>query len=78
MQTRTLLQGLLDEVTKARDETVALLGSTRIPKLILKVAPDLTESDALDIAEAVRTSTVDGIIVSNTTIQRPAELGDRK
>ncbi|KAK7685102.1 hypothetical protein QCA50_011939 [Cerrena zonata] len=76
LQTRTLLQGLLDEVTKARDETVALLGSTRIPKLILKVAPDLTESDALDIAEAVRTSTVDGIIVSNTTIQRPAELSD--
>ena len=68
----------MGEVTKARDETVALLGSTRRPKLVLKVAPDLSESDALDIAEAVRSSTVDGVIVSNTTIQRPTNLTDRK
>lgn len=78
LQTRTLLQGLLGEVTKARDETVLLLGSARRPKLILKVAPDLSESDAVDIAEAVRTSTVDGVIISNTTTQRPPELTDRE
>ncbi|CAL1708361.1 unnamed protein product [Somion occarium] len=74
LQTRTLLQELLTEVTKARDETIAHLRSSRTPKIILKIAPDLTESDVLDIAEAVRTSGVDGVIVSNTTIQRPPNL----
>ena len=46
---------------------------------MLKIAPDLGDEELRDIAEAVKaTKGVDGIIVSNTTIQRPASLTDRK
>ncbi|KAI0081977.1 hypothetical protein K474DRAFT_1655880 [Panus rudis PR-1116 ss-1] len=76
LQTRSLLQELLSSVTEARDETVSLQQTARKPRIILKIAPDLTESDVVDIAEAVRSSGVDGVIVSNTTIQRPSSLRD--
>ncbi|KAE8267791.1 hypothetical protein A4X09_0g4552 [Tilletia walkeri] len=45
----------------------------RIP-LLLKVAPDLSEPELDDIAEAVKKAKIDGLIVSNTTVQRPRSL----
>ena len=78
MQSRTLLQELLSGVTRARDEAAASLISSRKPKILLKIAPDLKPDEVADIAVAVRNSGVDGIIVSNTTIQRPSSLLDRK
>jgi dihydroorotate dehydrogenase len=44
----------------------------------LKIAPDLNESQLIDIAAVIRESNIDGVIVSNTTTQRPANLKDRK
>ena len=44
------------------------------PPLFVKVAPDLTETDITDIAAVALTSGIDGLIVSNTTITRPASL----
>jgi len=41
------------------------------PPLLVKIAPDLTELDKADIAAVVVKHGVDGLIVSNTTIQRP-------
>ena len=60
----------------------ALIGKTReavaklpAPKpLLLKIAPDLTTEDRADIAEVALASGLDGLIVSNTTIDRPASL----
>ncbi|KAH9829963.1 dihydroorotate dehydrogenase [Rhodofomes roseus] len=84
LQTRALLERLLDGVGRARDEllvpseasgTTASTGTTK-PKLVLKIAPDLDEAELAAIAGAVRSSGVDGVIVSNTTIRRPKELGD--
>jgi dihydroorotate dehydrogenase len=46
--------------------------------LVLKIAPDLEESQIIDIGELIRNSNIDGVIVSNTTISRPASLRDRK
>jgi dihydroorotate dehydrogenase len=40
----------------------------------VKVAPDLDETAIRDIAEVALTSGVDGIIATNTTIERPATL----
>ena len=78
MQSRTLLQELLIGVTAVRDEVIGSTASGHRPKLLLKIAPDLSESEVADIAAAVRASGgVDGVIVSNTTIQRPAGLSDR-
>ncbi|KAG9122530.1 Dihydroorotate dehydrogenase (quinone), mitochondrial [Ceratobasidium sp. 392] len=86
LQNRGLLEELLDAVVKERDalpvaatretgqnETGPRIRSTR-PKIVLKIAPDLDEVALQDVAEAVRESGVDGVIVSNTTIQRPKLL----
>ena len=78
MQSRTLLQELLTGVTQARDEAAASFTASRKPKVLLKIAPDLSETEVADVAAAVRASAgIDGVIVSNTTVQRPAGLSDR-
>ncbi|CEL63009.1 dihydroorotate dehydrogenase [Rhizoctonia solani AG-1 IB] len=67
LQNRGMLEELLDGVCKERDA----LPRSPLPKIVLKIAPDLDELAIQDVAEAVRESGVDGVIVSNTTIQRP-------
>ena len=42
--------------------------------LFVKVAPDLKERDIKDIAAVAISSSIDGVIVSNTTIARPQSL----
>ncbi|VDN34814.1 unnamed protein product, partial [Cylicostephanus goldi] len=46
------------------------------PKMLLKIAPDLIDSEKKDIAKVVLNPKygIDGLIVSNTTISRPASL----
>ena len=73
LQQRDLLVHLLRNVVQARDEAAAL--STRRPKLVLKISPDLDTRGVSDIADAVgAVKGIDGVIVSNTTVQRPAHL----
>jgi dihydroorotate dehydrogenase len=43
-----------------------------VPPIFLKVAPDLEPADVEDIAAACLDHAVDALIVSNTTISRPA------
>jgi dihydroorotate dehydrogenase len=50
--------------------------SRRVP-LLIKIAPDLDEHACADIAEIALTHGIDGLIVSNTTIARPASLRSR-
>ena len=72
------MEDLLASVTKARDELEPSPITARRPRLVLKIAPDLEESQVIDIGELIRNSNIDGVIVSNTTISRPASLRDRK
>lgn len=44
------------------------------PPLLVKIAPDLTDEDVLDIVAVARETGVDGLVVSNTTIARPEFL----
>jgi dihydroorotate dehydrogenase len=44
------------------------------PPLLVKVSPDLNDSEMRDIAEAVLAAGVDGLIIGNTTITRPPAL----
>ncbi|OAX39276.1 hypothetical protein K503DRAFT_865554 [Rhizopogon vinicolor AM-OR11-026] len=76
LQNRELLEDLLASVTKARDELEPSPITARRPRLVLKIAPDLEESQIVDIADLIRNSSIDGVIVSNTTISRPASLRD--
>ena len=69
---------LLTGVTEARDALPISPGTARRPKLVLKIAPDLNELQIADIADVIRSSDIDGVIVSNTTIQRPKDLRSRE
>jgi len=71
LQSRDALAALIAAVLEARAEL------RRRPPLLLKIAPDLTDLDRQDIAEVALAAGLDGIIVSNTTIARPAGLDPR-
>jgi dihydroorotate dehydrogenase len=47
------------------------------PPLLVKIAPDLSEADIADIAAVALEPGVAGLIVGNTTVERPAELAGR-
>jgi dihydroorotate dehydrogenase len=68
LQNKSELDALLTAVLAAR-KTLA-----RIPPLLVKIAPDLDEQGCADIAELALAHGIDGLIVSNTTIERPATL----
>jgi dihydroorotate dehydrogenase len=44
------------------------------PPLLLKLAPDLTEEQQEELAKAILEAGIDGLILSNTTLDRPATL----
>ncbi|EEB86716.1 hypothetical protein MPER_16226, partial [Moniliophthora perniciosa FA553] len=44
------------------------------PRIVLKIAPDLDDTQIEDMADVIRKSSIDGVIVSNTTTQRPKGL----
>ncbi len=71
LQSRAALDDLLGRLTEVRAE---LRGAAGGAPLFLKVAPDLQEGAVRDIAEAAEANGLDGLIVSNTTVARPAEL----
>jgi dihydroorotate dehydrogenase len=66
LQDPASLEGLLDGVIAARDETGFQ------PPVFLKVAPDLLPADIDAIARIAIEKKLGALIVSNTTIERPA------
>ena len=77
LQSRGMLIELLGALVKER----AAITKSRLPdkrqkppKLLLKIAPDLNEAELKDVAEAVLETGIDGVIISNTTVQRPVGL----
>ena len=50
------------------------LGGRRVP-LVVKIAPDMSESEAVDVTRQLMAFEVDGVIVSNTTISREGVSG---
>ena len=66
LQQASALDDLLARVLDARDAQ-----PRRIP-VLLKIAPDVTDGDLDDIVRVARARKLDGMIVSNTTITRPA------
>jgi dihydroorotate dehydrogenase len=68
LQNRDELRRLLHMLTEARAQ------SALSKPLLLKIAPDLDDRAMDDIATAVLESGIEGLIVSNTTVARPASL----
>ena len=71
LQRREALDDLIARVVAARDET-----EPRRP-VMLKIAPDLDARGLEDIVVTALTRRIDGLIVSNTTVARPASLASR-
>jgi len=74
LQSKEALSDLVIRVLAARERKMAA-GQARMP-ILIKIAPDLTSSDMADIADIALTTDIDGLIISNTTIIRPASLTD--
>ena len=49
-------------------------GAAGPPPLLVKVAPDITDADKSDIAAVALRLGIDGLVVSNTTIQRSPKV----
>src|SRR6185369_2980410 len=72
LQARAPIEDLLRRVLEARNRA-APPGRKR-PPLLAKVGPDLSPEQLSDIAEVALATGVDGLIVGNTTIDRPSFL----
>ena len=68
LQDKASLEDLMTRVLAARDQSAP---STPV---FLKIAPDLTDEDKSDIAALAQSMSLDGLIISNTTLARPATL----
>ncbi|GAB4355267.1 MAG: quinone-dependent dihydroorotate dehydrogenase [Kiloniellaceae bacterium] len=66
LQGRGELEDLLGRVLAALPQPA--------PPLLVKIAPDLTEEDKADIAAVALSMKISGLIATNTTIARPADL----
>jgi dihydroorotate dehydrogenase len=67
----------LTELIAATHRGLAQSDAPTPPPLLLKIAPDLTDQDLADIAEVALEGKLAGIIATNTTVARPAQLEPR-
>jgi dihydroorotate dehydrogenase len=72
MQARAPIEDLLRRALIARNR--AAPDPNKPPPLLAKVGPDLAPSELHDIAEVAIAVGIDGLIVGNTTVERPSWL----
>jgi dihydroorotate dehydrogenase len=71
LQGREMLEGLLGEITNARVVGAEhTLTGTRVPPLLVKIAPDLSDEELDDAIGVILDKNMDGIIATNTTLAR--------
>lgn len=75
LQARGEMQELIARVLAARER--GCQGLDRVPPLLVKVGPDLDDAQVGDIAEVALAARIDGLIVGNTTLDRPQALKSR-
>ncbi len=75
LQDKEPLTALLLELKKQNTKQA---GKESVPEkpILLKIAPDLTENQLMDIISIVKTTKIDGIIATNTTIERQGLKSD--
>ncbi|WP_420102029.1 quinone-dependent dihydroorotate dehydrogenase [Bosea sp. (in: a-proteobacteria)] len=71
LQAENALDDLVARTLAARDEANA---GARLTPILLKIAPDLTLPELDGMVAVARKRGIDGMIVSNTTVARPASL----
>jgi len=73
LQRADALDDVLVRALAARDIATERFGHKPV---LLKIAPDLALAELDDIVKCARSRKIDGLIVSNTTVSRPATLRD--
>jgi dihydroorotate dehydrogenase len=74
MQHASVLDDLLARIVETRNRVAPRAGPTPV---LLKIAPDVLLKDLDDLVGIARARKIDGMIVGNTTVARPATLRDR-
>jgi dihydroorotate dehydrogenase len=75
LQARAPIEDLLRRALAAREK--AAPDPAHRPPLLAKVGPDLDNDQLRDIAEVALASGIDGLVVGNSTLARPATLKSR-
>jgi dihydroorotate dehydrogenase len=75
LQEEETLRRFIGGICEAGERHAARHG--RRKPILLKIAPDLSDSELDAIAEVLRSSAIDGLICTNTTIGRDAVAGHR-
>jgi dihydroorotate dehydrogenase len=73
LQRKSAVTALIERLRAAR----ASVMPENPPPLLLKIAPDLTAEERTDLGQAALATGIDGLVVSNTTVARPASLKSR-
>lgn len=74
LQSKEALIDLVGKTLEARKKTYKEKELGKPAPLLVKVAPDLTNEDIDDIVDVTLSMGLDGLVISNTTITRPATL----
>ena len=74
LQQGALLDELLARVIDARERVLQNAGDSPV---LLKIAPDLSLAELDDVVHVARSRRVDGMIVANTSVARPASLREQ-
>jgi dihydroorotate dehydrogenase len=74
LQRASVLDDLLGRIVEVRDRVAPRAGPTPV---LLKIAPDVSLGELDDMVGVARKRKIDGMIVGNTTVGRPATLRDR-
>jgi len=69
LQRKGVLEDIMKQVVVARNQFCP-----QHPPVLVKIGPDMSKDELRDVAHAVLATGVDGVIISNTTNQRPAGL----
>jgi len=70
LQRKSTVTALIERLMAAR----ATVAPENPPPLLLKIAPDLMPEDRADLAQAALATGIDGLVIANTTVARPASL----
>lgn len=73
LQDTSALQSLLQELSRARQQCMA--GGQPYRPLVIKIAPDWTPAALTASLEVIGASDFDGLIATNTTVERAAVVG---
>ncbi len=78
LQEKEPLTKLLQALQNKNNEMSLRAQSRSRKPILLKIAPDLTDEQLLDIIEIVSTTKIDGVIATNTTISREGISSENK